>query len=327
MYLSYSGYKTFNDCDMAYWHKYVNRTVPLELDNCVNSLYGSVVGGLFEGFYKNQLWKNMGKTETALIDLIPSKLDEAIEDATKVKRFGLPRVLVWKGAKRDGKDPRANYKSREDLIEDIQQAVSNGILTIKSQYLLGEGAQAEVPLNMDVRGHTIAGRSDFLVRRAHHGDLAILDGKGSKFRDKFSDADQLRWYGMLHRLRYKTFPDKLGFVYWRYKPPDSLDWVPFTRDDLMRLLENVLKTVSRIERGLKVLSETESVGPEGPSALVQLFFPPSGAGKNPEQESLPCRFCLYQAQCPEGRKALEDMEARKKSRRKELEGVEDESHG
>jgi hypothetical protein len=320
MYLSYSGYKTYRDCPMAYWHKYVNRTVPVEPDNCVNSLYGSVVGALFESFYKGQLWRNFGKTEAALIERVPSMLDEVIRDATSHRqRFGQPSVLLWKGPKRDGKDPRANYRSTEELTEDIKQGVSNGLLTIKSQYLLGEGAQAEVSLDSVVRGHDLAGRSDFLVRRSYHRDLVILDGKGSKFREAFTDTTQLKWYGMLHRLRHKTYPDRLGFVYWRYKPPDSLDWVPFTRDDLAELLEEVLKTVPRIEHAQKFLYGSEFVGPDGPSMSVQLAFPPTGSKKDP----LPCRFCLALPSCPDGRAAVEALEAQKRSRRKILAGVEE----
>ena len=83
-YLSYSGYKKFVSCPRAYWHTYVNKTPAPEPDNRVNSLYGTIVGALFETLYKKRLWRNPTVLQE-LQDLVVPVYERTLESEKKKK--------------------------------------------------------------------------------------------------------------------------------------------------------------------------------------------------------------------------------------------------
>ena len=270
MYLSYSGYKTYRDCPRQYWHRYIGKTKLDVPDNKVNSLYGSTVGTLFEYFYNDRIWLRSGVRE-ALEGLVDPTLDSIIE--RELKQGGI-----------DWSDPRANYKSKESLRREVLKAIPRGIEIIRQHRLLGQPADAEVKLDSMIDGHMIGGRADFIIRRVKpYGDLVILDGKGSRHREKYVDPHQLWWYAMLHREKFKVVPDRLGFVFWRQEPDNSLDWVPFSDRGLSDLLSGVLETVSQIEQGKRLGDQ--------PDALVHTF---------PVHPGDKCRLCAYRPVCTEG---------------------------
>jgi PD-(D/E)XK nuclease superfamily protein len=152
-----------------------------------------------------------------------------------------------------------------------------------------------VKLDQTVAGHMIEGRCDFLMRRiGPHHDLVLLDGKGTKWRDKFIDRRQLKWYAMLHRLKEKYAPDRLGFVYWRCEPEDSVDWVEASSNELDELQASVLTSIEEIERAKAQFEKDPSSQPE--------FFP--------ARPGAPCHFCEYLPLCPAGQK-YESLEAPK----------------
>ena len=286
MYLSYSGHKSYKDCARQYWHRYVGKTKLETLDNKVNSLYGSTVGTLFEYFYNDRIWLRSGVQEI-LEGMVDRTLDDII---TREQRQG---VIDWT-------DPRANYKSRDSLRREIMKAIPRGIGIIRHHRLLGQPADAEVKLDSVIKGHMIGGRADFILRRVKpHGDLVILDGKGSRHREKYVDPHQLWWYAMLHREKFKTLPDRLGFVFWRQEPAESLDWVDFSHKSLDDLLSGVLEAVQHIEQGAASLN-----GGKDPALLAQTF---------PVRPGDKCRLCTYRPVCPEGesfisRRMVPDMD-------------------
>lgn len=283
MYLSYTGYKVGHGCPKAYWYQYIDKPVLPKPENRVNSLYGTTVGYLFEWFYNEKVWKTSG---------VERQLNERVQVAylkavAKEQRDGLIR---WKT-----EDKKANYASPDEMLADVRETIPRGIRIIRHHRLLGENATAEVRLNQDVRGHTIGGRCDFLMRRiGPHHDLILLDGKGSKYRGMYTDSLQLKWYGMLHRLQFKHLPDRLGFVFWRAEPHDkagketgkSVEWVDCSSNEIDELQEHVLRTMSEIEVGMaKVVSN--------PASQPEAF---------PARPGDACRFCAYFQLCTEGKK-------------------------
>ena len=273
MYISYSGFKTYSSCPRAYWHSYVDKTVPPEPDNTVNSLYGSVIGTLMEDFYMKGLWreKNVQKVLEERIDPTYKKI---VSDEL---RRG--RVLRWKSS--DDKKP--NYESQAELLADVRDTIARAIRIVRHYRLAGPRMEAESKLDSDVGGHRLGGRADFIIQRTSpHHDLVILDGKGSKHRGSFVDPKQLKWYAMLYSIQNKNvLPDKLGFVYWRFDPPESLDWVDFSQADLEELQDEVLTSLTKIVRG-------------GQSKEVFQAKPSDQA----------CRFCSFISLCPQGRKLM-----------------------
>ncbi len=276
MYLSFSGWKQYVTCPRAYWHRYLGKTILASPENRINSLYGSAVGKLFELFYNEHIWKRSGTIEI-LLGMVDPELDQLMKNE---ERSGM---INWS-------DPKANYKSRDELVEAIREAVPRGIATIRYHKLIGLDAKAEVKLDTLVDGHMIGGRADFVMTRvAPHSDLVILDGKGSRHRETYVDERQLLWYAMLYRTRTHVTPDKLGFVYWRSEPAQSLDWVMITDKALDEMQETALADIRQIDEGAAKLA----TGDDDVRHLVMAnVFQPQPGGK--------CRLCAYTSVCPEG---------------------------
>jgi len=278
MYLSYSGHKTYSLCPKQYWHSYIDKTVPVKPENKVNSMYGSMVGTLFEIFYADKLWMRKG-VEELLLSMVDETWDRLVKNET---RGG---IIEFKD-----KDERANYKSKNDLLDDVRESIPRGLAIIRYHRLLGTDAEAEVKLDSWVEGHRLGGRADFIMTRIKpHGDRVILDGKGSKHRDTYVDPWQLKWYAMLYREKYIVPPDGLGFVYWRSEPEKSMDWIPVLREDLDILKQGVVTNASHID-AVKLLLDTVPKA-EHPQVILEGF---------PAKPSRDCKLCSFLETCREG---------------------------
>ena len=243
MYLSSSGYKLFKTCPRHYWHKYVDKTPLKWPDNKVNSLFGSIVGRVFEEFYSQRAWKQ----PKPLGFLLSRTRDLALKVIFAEESKG--GVIRYKD-----KDSKANYESFEALYTDVREAIPRGLLTIKENRFIGTEAEAEVKLDFRMENHIIGGRADFVIRRFQVGDLVILDGKGSKWREKYVDNEQLLWYAMLHKLSRGVAPDKLAFVYWRFEGEEAVGWLPYDPGDIPEFQAKVLETMDRMAQ-MKIKSE------------------------------------------------------------------------
>jgi hypothetical protein len=275
MYISYSGYKSYSSCPKQYWYRYIGKPVLEEPDNRVNSLFGTLIGHVFEVFYNERLWTMVG-VEQRLRENLAASFDDILAREAKTG------VIKWKA-----EDKKANYVSPEALRDDILETISRGLRIIKHHRLLGTPAAAEVKLDHKVGLHMLGGRADFIMRRIKpHEDTIIIDGKGSKWRDKYVDDRQLRWYAMLYRLKHQAIPDRLGFVYWRFEPEESLDWVACTPSDLDSLQVEVTEALDKLEAGKATLVSN-------PDSLPQVF---------PVKPGDSCRFCAYMPLCAEGQK-------------------------
>jgi len=272
MYLSYSGFKKYQECPRQYWHSYVNKTKTPVPENRVNMLYGSCIGKLVEYFYNDKVWKQCDP-DKVLLDRVNSVVADTMRE--EIRNGG---VFNWKDPKLRKNGPR----SLDEVIQEVRTAVPNSLSIIRKYKLLGTDAAAEVKLDSEISGHMLGGRCDFRMRRLHPlGDLIIVDGKGSRHRDTYVDIQQLHWYSMLHRRKTGSLPDQVAFVFWRYLPDEAVDWSTPTREAVDELQETVLRTVEEIETRKKL-----------PLAASQAF--PARAKKST------CGFCPYVFTCPEG---------------------------
>jgi len=279
MYISYSADKVFSDCPRSYYHKYVDKTPLPKPDNRVHMLYGDVVGKIFEAFYRDQLWK--GDPLANLLALVRPTLKRVVEDETR--KGG---VLNWN-------EPglKEGTRSLAEIEHEVRETIPWGLKSIKHHRLLGNGAQAEMVLDTDVEGHRIGGRADFVLRRFEpHGDLVIVDGKGSRWGAKYTNTRQLRWYAMLYWLKFGEVPARLGFLFWRYKPEESMAWSTVTLTDLEVLKTAILSTIKEIETAKQTLVQ---LGPKAKPGAVFLAKPGGD-----------CKLCGYLPICPEGTRAL-----------------------
>jgi hypothetical protein len=247
----------------------------------VHKLYGETVGKLFEKLYNEKIWRK-GETAMALIlsDMVRPTLNEVM-----VRETTRGNVFDW-----DEPGLKPGSRSVEEVEALVREAVVQGVQSIKRHRLMGQYAEAEVVLDVPYRGHTLAGRADFIIQRIRpHNDLVIIDGKGSYWRGKYVDARQLRWYAMLYRLKKGRLPDRLGFLYWRNTPEESVDWIGLEPDKIDDLLQAAKEAIQQIEAAGKSLREG------GVPSLI--FWATPGSD---------CRRCSYRPLCSEGSKALSD---------------------
>ncbi len=281
MYLSYSGFDTHEKCPSMYCHRYVDKTRLPVPENKVRSLYGSTVGVLFELFYSRRLWSSPKTVIHRLIEMAPSILDEVISKEED------------KGGRVDFSE--GDYKSKEALLEDVLAAIPRGIHTIRHHRLLSDDAAAEVPLNRRVGRHMLGGRADFIMSLAvPEKTKVIIDGKGSRYRDKYCQELQLMWYSMLYREGQGHLPDKVGFLYWRCEAETALDWVTFTDSQVDNLRDSVLQATDQLERKVHTLAVVSDPR-EKVKERDRLFFPTPGNK---------CTLCSYRSVCDVGQRYL-----------------------
>jgi hypothetical protein len=291
VYLSYSGFKYLRDCPLRYLLAYILKPKLAKEENAVNTLYGSVVGSLFEDFYEKELWRSRDpKPRKLVMDLVDKTVQRVIDEES-------------------GKDGRyiefgvegSNYESREALEADVRDAVGRGLDSIRHHRLVGPQARAEIKLDSTIDGHKLGGRVDFLIRRTRpHQDKIILDGKGSKKHTlAYLDWDQLKWYAMLHRERFGKLPDKVGYLLWRFQPTDSILWLEF---DDTTIDEFKAMVVSMVAKTAQLIEQVEGQPAEEAAKIFK---------RKPSQQN--CRFCTFATTdlCPRGEAIVEKLNARK----------------
>lgn len=304
LYISYSGWKKYDGCPFAYWNSYVGKTPVEGPDDRLGSIYGSVVGKIFEDFYNEAWWKNR-RPVAMMLGKVEGALAWTIKRETTPYRGRPGGVLMWKG-EGEGFNPNGMYESPEELAGDIREAVGRGCRIIRHHRLLGPYAEAEVKLDYTVEGYRLGGRADFIIERTKpHHDLCIVDGKGSRWRAKYVDPRQLLWYALLYRFHHGKVPDKLGFLFWRCEPDEAVDWVEFVEADLDELLDKVLQDLRRIEEG------TARLGPRPSFAEARKVFRPV-AERNKREADKECRFCNYGSPdiCPKGSEIIVEQQAK-----------------
>jgi hypothetical protein len=276
-YISYSGRRLYGNCPYAYWHRYVNGTILPGLPDTLATLYGDAVGNLFGRFYVDEGWRDADATAWLL-----ARVDETVTRTIRYRtqdKDGSPKAyLGW----RDAEHPKALYVDLNELMSDVRATVARGLQIIRHYRLLGKKVRVEHKLDLRLPAATLAGRSDFMMHRTRpNNDRVILDGKGSRWREKYEDPKQLAWYAMLCERRYGYVPDRVGFVFWRYWPPESVDWYEPVKNDLDDLYEATLGVVVEIRGLLRHLADGED--PD------QVFVP------KPTRQQ--CQFCDYSFGC------------------------------
>jgi hypothetical protein len=299
MYLSYSGFKQYISCGFSYWCGYIGKIQSPALDNRVGSLYGSIVGTLFEELYKDRLWLNP-QPQAALMDRVEPVTENILRQETSPRKGRPGGVVLWKG-EGSGQDPKAMYESKEELLADVRDTVPRGLRIIRHHRLLGPRAEAETKLDVVMKNEDVwAGRSDFIIQRAKpHDDLVIVDGKGSRHRDRYVDPQQLQWYAMLYWLKFDAVPDKLAFLFWRFEPDQALDWIDTSEADLVEMAKLVKETFEDIK------SLEKRLLPNAPPKQALEIFKPKPNEAN-------CRFCEFGTKdiCPKGLAVKDNIAAK-----------------
>ena len=299
-YISYSGYKEYEKCPYAYWYKYVVKYVLKIPENCVNALYGTAIGTVFEAFYKQQIWRDKD-IPGRLLALAPIHLDVAIKEAKD------------KGRQVDWADEKANYHSKGEILVDLEATIPIGVQTIRENRFVGPRMDAEFKLDYKFGKYIMGGRADFIIQRVKPlSDLVIVDGKGSKHRELYVDGHklakgqkvegtQLKWYGLLYEAHTGIVPDGLGYIFWRFEGERAIEWVEFKKSDFVTLKQEVLATLTRIDLSTSKL-DAAGRGSQAYDDLRQELFP--------AQPSFGCNLCAFATVCEEGKKQTQKSRPR-----------------
>jgi hypothetical protein len=253
-YLSYSGRQSYLLCPKKYEFRYIKRIKTKS--NPKDTMFGLVIGKLFEWFYNKKLWSYPTKTFLSLIE-------PAIDEISTQEGFNIRQT-----------DP----KFVSDLIIDLNTYVVSTLQIIKNHHLLTLNSKSEINLttnyyspkyDMTIR---LGGRADFIHYK--DGESWILDGKGSKHRERYSDSEQLIWYAVQHYILFHTAPTRLGFLFYRF-PDDPIKWIEYDSDSIRKSIDVTFDVIKKVN--LKMFSASPSTE---------------------------CRLCEYKLKCEEGTKFL-----------------------
>jgi CRISPR/Cas system-associated exonuclease Cas4 (RecB family) len=256
LYLSYSGKRSYQICPKQYRYTYVlkqkSETNPKDV------LFGNTIGKIFERFYNDKLWLRPD-VDSYMMSLIEDTIDEC--------------------ASRYSFNPRSDPDFKSKLIRDLQEFIPATIKIIRNRKLLAPLSIAEADLTVVYRDKEsgivlkIGGRSDF-IHYFNKNNIWILDGKGSKYKDKYVDSDQLIWYAIQHYLKYYVAPSRLGFIFYKF-PSDPIKWIMIDDQSIRDNLKRTFQVASKI--------------------LNNMFDP------TPSPE---CRRCPFLSMCDDGAKYL-----------------------
>lgn len=232
-------------------------------------MMGIVTQYAIERMYNDELYREPYTLSSVLLDLVGKEWDRQEAD---------PRNHI---------DYVQARMSRADMIKCCKDGVLGYLATMKAQKFLGPYSRSEVSLHGWVdKWNPLGGRADMIIRRDDTG-ITILDGKNSKHKMKYTDPDQLRWYGLLFRLAYRKMPDRLGFVWYRFPyeegKEEGVNWIDFGEEDFKLLAHRAVEAKKSMRKKKFAPNPTPSV----------------------------CRFCPWESSC-------EERQATKKRRSKPL---------
>lgn len=259
VYLSYTGRKTYLSCPKQYEYRYIiKEAVDRKYENY---FFGLVIGYIFQQFYDKQLWANPNPIKECI-----RLIDQSIDYIVKSEKI------------QDG----ISLSFRENLIDDLKLFIPSGMETIRKNGFLSIYSKAEIPLNVNHYDSKhdllikIGGRADFI-----HGnsmdDIWIVDGKASKWRDKYIDSEQLVWYAVQFYKKFHKAPSRLGYIFWRF-PEDPVSWIDFDEDSMRASLKQTVEVSQKIR--------------------LKQFQP---------FVSSECKMCNYNKICKDGISYLNDM--------------------
>jgi len=166
-----------------------------------------------------------------------------------------------------------------NVEEELNEFVPKGVDVIRAHKLLSPNSRAEIDLTVNYtsqkHGMTIrlGGRTDF-VHYHSPSDVWILDGKGSRHREKYVDSEQIIWYATQHYIKYHVATTRLGFLYWRF-PNDPIQWIEYDEQSMRDSLNRTFDIAKRIR--------------------LNMFEP---------KPSSSCHRCDYRPHCSEGTRYL-----------------------
>jgi len=269
MRLSYSNYKTYKDCPRQFYYQ-INRVPPPYPPSKYFALYGILIQMFFEYYVKYYIREVPDFTPEVIKGLL-RRLWKKVLDRNHV---------VWD-------DPWVKYSS-----VDIFELVYQDALEVLKKFDFWSNCISEKKyvINLKKSGDELVAKIDFI----HHcpdGTIEILDGKGTDKVGKNVDVEQLYFYALAYLLHHRKLPDKIGFLYFKLR---LIDYIDFTMDDIIKF-KNKLALVK------KTIKEDKEFKPN-----VKL--------------SKHCKWCAWQTMCDE-------FNQKKQANRRKRSSIKEDSNG
>lgn len=246
MKISYSDYRTYIDCPRLYKLR-ADRVPPPEKESKYFALYGLLVERFFKK-YTNEV----AKTGRQLTDEnIKSVLKEIWDYVLEVNYVNWDEPWV---------------KKTSDQIFDMALA---DVIENMHTFTFWKDSRSEVSFNVHLKksGDIITCRMDF-IHEPQGGPIEIIDGKGKMKIDTNIDLDQLYFYALVYLLNKGRLPDKLGFLYYRFK---IIKYIDFNMD----VIKEFKDKLALVKQAIKLDKE---------------FVAKVGLSKQ-------CRWCPYKCTC------------------------------
>jgi hypothetical protein len=221
------------DCPRHYKLK-ADKVAPPEKESKYFALYGLLVERFFKK-YTNEV----AKTGRQLTD------DNVKSVLKEIWKYVLDTNYVnWS-------EPWVKNTSEQIFDMAVADVIEN-----MRKFTFWKDSRSEVTFNVHLKksGDLITCRMDF-VHEPQGGPIEILDGKGKMKIDADIDLDQLYFYALVYLLNKGRLPDKLGFLYYRFKLIKYIDFDKATilsfRDKLALVKQAIKKdTVFEAKVGL-----------------------------------------------------------------------------
>ncbi len=244
-----------------------------------HAVFGIAIQHAIEAMYNEELYRDPKTLTARMLEIGKVEFDRQIDKPKNNISYSEARM------------------TRAEMWDLCAAGITGFVQTMKAHRFLGTYARAEVDLVGWVdKKNPIGGRADTIIKRGDTG-TTIIDGKNTKYKMKYTDPDQLRWYALLYKLAYKELPDRLAYVWYRFpydqdNDEDGVEWVEFDEADLQGLAQRALDA--------KVAMRAEQFDPT-PSPKV-------------------CNFCDFVTVCDARReqKATNSAKRNKKSRIQEI---------
>jgi hypothetical protein len=259
-------YSEYNSCPQKYlwnWgHEEIdlgnglgNPKTPTDLLSSHDSAMGIAIAYAIEKFYNESLWKasTMEEMKIKLKKIAVDKLKEECEN----------NYINW-----------AACPSLSEMEVICTEGVYSFLTTLKGNKLLSSNTKSEIILRHLVDDEFyIKGTLDILIEK--DDNYTILDGKNTKYREKYLKKEQLLYYALLVYLNSSKLVERIGWLYYRFpyiegNPEEKgVKWVDYTLLDLEILMGKVKSTWEGIKN--------------------KRF--------DPTPSSFECRFCPFQTGC------------------------------
>lgn len=235
--LSWSKYKTWNECPQRYHWTYNIDKEPPARESKHFAAIGSVVQRVFEYFYEYQVYKR----NHLAVDILLEKTEEFFNDFTDEEYIDWNHVTC--------------PYNRLEALSECKEIVEKTYYDIVDKDLIGyknlPEATIQIPFQRQSLGKVaLRGRLDFIIQKGDKStpETILLDGKTTSKPDRVNE-EQLLFYSLLFTMRYRTLPDKVGFYFYRFGEDDegpSIEWVNITSDRLNDFKQDVIRTVKEI---------------------------------------------------------------------------------